>query len=125
MTNVLSILIIEDDDLTAGLYQKILEDADFNVLTVATTKAAEQALGGIEINLVILDHHLPDKDGEDWLEELHSQEEFEKLPVILVSTIARETGPLRYDPYVWFLEKPRQPQQIVTAVQSTIERFSD
>ena len=123
MANILSILIIEDDDLTAHLYQKVLEDAGFNVLTALNTDAAEQMLEGIEINLVILDHHLPDKDGTQWLEELHSREEYRELPVILVSAIARETGPLRYDPYVWFMEKPRAPQQIVTAVQSTIERF--
>jgi DNA-binding response OmpR family regulator len=124
MASILSILIIEDDDLTAQLYQKLLEDADYNVLTAANTLQAEQTLAGIEINLIILDFNLPDRQGVDWLLDLRAQIGFERLPVILVSGIQQNPGDLRDDRYVWFMEKPRQPQQIVTAVQSTIERFS-
>ena len=124
MTSVLSILIIEDNDITAQLYQRVLENEGYNVIAVPDTQAAEQALTGIEINLVILDYNLPDKSGEEWLAELHGHPEFETLPVIMVSAMPRETGPLRSDSYVWFMEKPRLPQQIVTAVESTVARFS-
>ena len=124
MVSILSILIIEDDDLTAQLYQKLLEDADYNVLTVPNTTQAEQTLVGIEVNLIILDYILPDRDGIDWLVDLRQHKEFERLPVILVSSIHQNATRLRDDPFVWFMEKPRQPQQIVIAVKSTIERFS-
>lgn len=124
MASFLSILIIEDDDLTAQLYQKLLEDADYNVLTVPDTSQAEQTLAGIEVNLIILDCILPDRQGIEWLVDLRRHEAFERLPVILVSSIPQNATQMRDDRYVWFMEKPRQPQQIVTAVESTIERFS-
>ena len=124
MASVLSILIIEDDDLTALLYQKLLEDADYNVVTVPDTSQAEQTLAGIEINLIILDFNLPDREGIAWLLDLRGQKEYARLPVILVSSIERNSTQLRDDPFVWFMEKPRQPQQIITAVRSTIERFN-
>ena len=122
MPGILSILIIEDDDLTAHLYQRLLEDAGYNVMTAPNAVTADMLLQGIEVNLVILDYALPDLNGMEWLHELRSNRRFAELPVILVSSIHREAD-LSHDRYVLFMEKPRQPQHIVTAVEHTVAQF--
>jgi DNA-binding response OmpR family regulator len=122
MHNIVSILIIEDDEMTANLYQRLLEDSGYNVLTAPDTFTAEQILGGIEVDLMLLDYALPDQIGVHWLSDLRGDSRFSSLPVILVSNIERDDD-LSEDRYVWFMEKPRQPQHIVTAVEHIIEQF--
>lgn len=122
MASFTNILIVEDDQMTAQLYQKLLNAADFEVLTAPDTASAMQVLNGIEVDLIILDYELPDQFGPDWLKQIRQHTHYQKTPVILVSSVERNTD-LRNDPYVWFMEKPNQPQLIVTAVKHTIEQF--
>ncbi len=123
MANANSLLIIDDDVLTADLYQNFLEKAGYNVIIANSTGEATDVLAGIEVDAVVLDYDLPDGNGLAWLRELREFEYFAHLPVILVSSIQRQDD-LTQDDYVWFMEKPRQPQQIVTAVESTIAQFT-
>jgi DNA-binding response OmpR family regulator len=122
MTPFTNILIVEDDPMTSQLYQKLLNAAGFEVLTAPDTQAAMQVLGGIEVDLIILDYELPDQIGTDWLRQLRQHQHYQQTPVILVSSVERNAD-LRNDSYVWFMEKPKQPQLIVTAVKHTIEQF--
>ena len=122
MSDYTNILVIEDNDITADLYKRLLERAGYSVAIAPDTETASELLATEDIHMVILDYELPDQIGPIWLTHLRSNNTFEKLPVILVSAIERETD-LRTDPYVWFMEKPRQPQLIVTAVESTIQYF--
>jgi CheY-like chemotaxis protein len=118
-----SLLIIDDDLLTAQLYQTLLENAGYNVVLAASTREASLVLTGIEVDAIVLDYDLPDQNSLTWLHHLRDNPGFTSLPVILVSSIHRNddlTGVL----FVWFMEKPRQPQHIVTAVESTIALFT-
>ena len=119
---IASILVIEDNDLTARLYQGLLEKAGYNVLLAIDTRDAEQYLNNIEVDLIILDYELPDKIGVEWLRDLREYPLYVDLPVILVSFMHRDED-LRNDRFVWFMEKPMQPQHIVTAVEATIREF--
>jgi CheY-like chemotaxis protein len=123
MPNVTSILIVEDDPLTSELYQRLLEEAGYNILTAADTHTAAQFLTGIEVELILLDYELPQEDGLSWVKRLRQDERYQATPVVLVSNILREVD-LSHDPYIWFMEKPRLPQHIVTAVESTIKLFN-
>ncbi len=118
-----SLLIIDDDLLTAQLYQALLENAGYNVVLASSTREASLVLTGIEVDAIVLDYDLPDQNGLTWLHHLRDKPEFADLPVILVSSIQRDDD-LTDDHFVWFMEKPRQPQHIVTAVESTIALFT-
>lgn len=118
-----SLLIIDDDLLTAQLYQALLENAGYNVVLATSTREASLVLTGIEVDAIVLDYDLPDQNGLTWLHHLRDKPEFADLPVILVSSIRRDDD-LTDDHFVWFMEKPRQPQHIVTAVESTIALFT-
>ncbi|MCL4875219.1 MAG: response regulator [Anaerolineae bacterium] len=123
MSETNSLLIIDDDILTAQLYQTLLEHAGYNVVLAASTREAAQILIGIEVDAIVLDYELPDENGLYWLRHLRDNPRYADLPVILVSSIPRDED-LTHDPFVWFMEKPRQPQHIVTAVESTLALFT-
>jgi two-component system chemotaxis response regulator CheY len=122
MAGITHILIVEDNDMTAQLYQKLLGNAGYEVLTAADGASAMQVLSGIEVELIVLDYILPDQTGVEWLASLRQHPHYAKTPVILTSAVQQQES-LRHDPYVWFMEKPAQPQHIVTAVKHTIEQF--
>src|SRR5688500_2146869 len=123
MPSVTSILIVEDDPMTADLYQRLLEDAGYNILTASDTSTATQVLTGIEVELILLDYELPGEDGLSWIKRLRRDERYVNIPVVLVSHVPRNVD-LSGDAYIWFMEKPRLPQHIVTAVESTIKLFN-
>lgn len=122
MPSITSILIVEDDQPTAELYQTLLEKAGYNILTAPDTQTASRLLEGIEVELILLDYELPDQNGADWLRELRQQRVYERTPVVLVSQINRDVD-LTGDHFVFFMEKPRNAQHIVNTVQQTIAQI--
>lgn len=78
-----TILIVEDDPLIGSFLEKGLKASDFTTLLVDT---GEQALsfglsGGFD--LVILDMHLPDREGFEVLQELRARGK--RLPVLVLT----------------------------------------
>jgi DNA-binding response OmpR family regulator len=122
MASVTSILIVEDNSMTAELYQILLERSGYNVFIAMDTERAMQLLTGISVDVILIDYDLPDQTGKDWLATLRHHPGYETLPVVMVSGITRDLS-LQDDPHVWFMEKPRHPEHIVTAVESTIQQF--
>lgn len=120
--SIVSILLVEDDALTAQLYQKLLEGAGYNVLIAQDTATAAQIMRGIEVDLVLVDYELPDQIGIDWLRDMRTNPIYARISAILISSSPRDED-LRDDPFVWFMEKPMQPQHIIVAVQHTIARL--
>src|SRR5438132_9496878 len=82
------ILIIEDDPEVARLQQRCLERAGFEVLTAQTSSGGMRRvrLGGID--LVVLDHELPELDGLEVREQLKNAGQ--AVPVILLSSSSEE-----------------------------------
>ena len=67
-----NILLVDDDPAIARLIARIVEDIGFGALTHVTTgREALSALDGIDI--VLLDHQLPDAEGLDILDSIHAR----------------------------------------------------
>lgn len=59
-----TILIVDDNRELSFLHQEVLADKGYNVLTAATGAEALALIESRSIDLVILDLHLPDINGE-------------------------------------------------------------
>ncbi len=57
------ILLVDDDEGALMIFQTILEDAGYEVVTAATGQGALDQLGARTFNLVVMDKNLPDLSG--------------------------------------------------------------
>jgi DNA-binding response OmpR family regulator len=81
---VATILIVEEDGLTARSLVRTLREAGYTTILARDGRSAlQEAAAGP--NLVVLDLRLPDQPGEALLQELKRQPETSGIPVLVVS----------------------------------------
>ncbi len=85
------ILIVENNPSDRELITRILNNMDkhFEVKSVGSYREAQEEIQKVILDLILLDIYLPDKDGFNFLQELH-ENGYEDIPVILVSTFFNE-----------------------------------
>src|SRR3990167_7586657 len=89
----MDILLVEDDPDLAEMYQLQLEHGGYSVTVSTSAQGALDALDAKPVELIILDLLLPQHNGLSVLYELHSYNDWQKLPVIILSSLpAREIG---------------------------------
>ncbi|EMR12265.1 Copper-sensing two-component system response regulator CpxR [Methylophaga lonarensis MPL] len=115
------ILIIDDDEILAGLFQDYLEGEKFTVVTVHTGEEGLQlALNG-RFDMVILDVMLPDMSGNDILKQLRQQS---NVPVLMFTAkgddvdriLGLEAGADDYVP------KPCTPRELIARIKAILRR---
>lgn len=81
-----TVLVVEDDEITAALLTRILKANDFRVIH-ASNRAS--ILEGIKAgpDLVILDVIMPDANGFDILNRIRSQPKLADLPVLMLTSL--------------------------------------
>ena len=84
-----SILLVEDDLFVRELYQRVLSEAGFKVIT------AENGTEGLKLaetkpDLILLDIMLPEMDGITVLSKLKRNAATSQIPVILLTNLGQE-----------------------------------
>lgn len=118
-----TILVVDDEEMTAGLVKRLLCDAGFNVLT------AHSGFECLDLfrrrphgcDLVLLDLTMPFMDGEETFERL--REIRQDVPVVLCTGfIAHERlERMLHAGLSGFLRKPIAPDELVGYVRSILE----
>lgn len=84
---VRSILLVDDDSETLQLFTRILSTSPqkYRVLQSSTGEEALKLLRSRQVDLVILDLHMPGMDGFAFLEEKNRKAEWAGIPVVILS----------------------------------------
>lgn len=81
-------ILIIDDSLTIRTMEKnILSSANFNVEAVENPVEALKLMKHIQFDLIITDIEMPKMNGIEFLSKLKSDENYEKIPVIIMSSL--------------------------------------
>ncbi|MBI5466766.1 MAG: response regulator [Candidatus Kerfeldbacteria bacterium] len=81
-----SILVVEDEELLSEAIKLKLEKSGYKVLLARTVDQALDYLNEIpEIDVVWLDHYLPDKTGDELVTAMKKDEKLKLLPIYLVT----------------------------------------
>ena len=81
-----TILIVEDDEITAMLLTRILKANDFRVIHAADRTGIINGLKSAP-DMVILDVLMPDANGFDILNRIRAQPELADLPVLMLTSL--------------------------------------
>ena len=118
------IYCVEDDDNIRDLIVYTLENTGLSAAGFADGKAFRAAMKKETPELVLLDVMLPGEDGIALLRWLRSSQEFEKLPVIMVTAKGAEFDKVRAldlgaDDYV---TKPFGIMELVSRIRAVLRR---
>lgn len=84
-----SILIVEDDYPILELYEHILREEGYEVMTAETGEEGLR-VAKLEPDLILLDIMLPIIDGIEVLKRLKSSDKTKHIPVILLTNLGQE-----------------------------------
>jgi PAS domain S-box-containing protein len=112
-------LVIEDEALVRTFLVDQLQDLGFEVLDAGNAaEGLRAARNHQQLDVVIVDRGLPDRDGMEVVAELRTQ--LSSLPVIVASGYGdtRDDPSLRNDPYIRFMSKPYDIDALTTALRA-------
>jgi DNA-binding NtrC family response regulator len=84
-----TVLVVDDDEFSASIYEAILSDLGF---AVRTAESAEKALDAFEpgaVRLVVVDSRLPGMSGAEFVQKLRARDA--RVPVLGLSGFAPGT----------------------------------
>jgi DNA-binding NtrC family response regulator len=117
-----SVLVIDDEEIIREALEALLVVEGYTVTTAATGGQGIDALGDKQIDAVLLDLMLPDKNGLEILEEIRRLDD--ELPVVMITAFgtiesaitATKLGAFHYFP------KPFRNDEVLSILRNAIER---
>ena len=84
------LLVVEDDVFIVDLLRGKLEQAARKVSIAHDCDEAQKILISEQVDMILLDILLPKKDGFTFLKELKADQQFKKIPVVIVSNLGQK-----------------------------------
>lgn len=119
-----SILIVENENDIADVMRRYLEFEGYTITCAPSCEAGRAACAAELPDLIVLDWHLPDMEGNEWIEELRTQDSTTDIPIIMM-TGGYPTPALTLQlraAQIPLLIKPFSLSELVTSIQSMTER---
>jgi DNA-binding NtrC family response regulator len=116
------ILVIDDEEIIREALEALLVVEGYEVTTAATAEQGLDALSGRQVDAVLLDLMLPDRNGLDVLDDIRRLDD--ELPVVMVTAFgtiesaiaATKLGAFHYVP------KPFKNDEVLAVLRNAIER---
>jgi len=123
------ILVVDDDVDVLDSRKIVLEHNNYEVLTATNIKVADEILNREKIDLIILDVMMEnDSDGFNFAQQVKSNENFNKIPIILATAVNQRTK-FKFDiekdgafmPVEKFMEKPIDPDDLIVTIRGLLK----
>ncbi len=117
------VLIVDDDDLAAGMLERVLAREGCRAKRVRDGKEALEMLqrDGVVPSVILLDLMMPRMGGLELIERLERDDSFRQIPVILMSghpSLARSPKIRVLD----YLPKPFDAAELMTLIRAVSQR---
>ncbi len=118
------ILVVEDEPDSRAVVQTTLEALGARVLVAASADEAERLLGTAEVDAILADIGMPERDGLDLIRAVRATPRRRRVPALAVTAYATQEDRQRslaagYDEH---LPKPVDPDRLVEAVLALVGR---
>jgi CheY-like chemotaxis protein len=87
------VLVVDDSTINTEIIASQLEAWGFVVTTAASAMEAQAHLNAMQVaeappQIIVLDWHMPEQNGVDWLLGVRRHDDFRTIPAIMVSSVA-------------------------------------
>lgn len=106
------LMIVDDDRTTVGLLKTLLELDGFEVSTKADGDSALSEVNEYLPDAFLVDYHLADKEGTDFVRQLRKSTRFARTPIIMTSGLNREVEAKKAGADL-FIMKPFDPSMLL------------
>ena len=122
-----NILVVDDSETNLVLLEAILEEENFNVQTALSAKEGLELIQLSIPDLILLDILMPNENGFDFLNKLNSSDNYNQIPVIMVTAFANTENKSKANDYgvVDVIEKPIDIPSFLEKVYRALELCKD
>ncbi len=122
-----TVLIIEDDSTDLELYRRFLKtDSNFTyqLLETASVEEGLRLCSSDAIDAILLDYSLPNRDGLDFIRDLHIQRNGNHPPIIMMTGMGNEriaVTAIKLGAHNYIVKRDLTPELLKSTIQSAIE----
>lgn len=114
------VLVIEDRDYLRHVLVAILQDYGYPALGIGSAAVALERLPELRPLLILLDMHMPDMDGHEFLRHLRGNPLWAEVPVLIVSAFGQAVLPSTDRRTLAVLQKPFDHHTLIAYVEEMI-----
>lgn len=129
LTPLKTILIVEDDNSNAEVFETILvSETPYYTLVMGSGLEVLQRIEEIKTArpvLFLFDYHLSDMTAFELYDQLHTIKEFKNIPTLITS--ASHSGPITYEIAkrgLTLIEKPFEVDTLITTIKQILDSSS-
>lgn len=109
---VATVLVVDDEHGVTELFDAILTDKGYRVLTAINGKHGLEVLAQEHVNLIFVDFMMPVMGAAVMLHVMMADPLWRRIPVVIMSALPETVVANRCSGYVGFLRKPFQVAQV-------------
>lgn len=114
------VLVIDDDETIQEVLTDILEEEDYQVVTLSSTANLEKTLDSVKPACILMDVMLPGEDGDVAVKRLKKDDVYKNTPILLMSAgsdVVAKAIDSRADGY---LKKPFNYNQVLQFIEEKV-----
>jgi CheY-like chemotaxis protein len=120
-----TVLVVDDEFGIVDVLETILTDEGYRVLTACNGKQGLVRLSAEKPDVILLDFMMPILGGGEMLRAMAADPAYQRIPVIMMSSLGEDVIVARCKGYAAFLHKPFRVAAVLSAVARALGRLAN
>ena len=120
-----TVLVIDDEFGIVDVLETILTDEGYRVITACNGKQGLVRLSAEKPDVVLLDFMMPILGGGEMLRTMAAEPAYQRVPVIMMSSLSEDVIAGKCKGYAAFLHKPFRAAAVLSAVARILGRVAN
>jgi len=117
-----TVLVVDDEFGIVDVLETILTDEGYRVLTACNGKQGLVRLSAGKPDVILLDFMMPILGGAEMLRAMAAEPAYQRIPVIMISSLGEDVIAEKCKGYAAFLHKPFRAAVVLNAVARVLDR---